>query len=254
MERKYIIYSHTTPSGKVYIGQTCRKDPNERWKSGKGYKACKLFYNSIKKYGWDNIEHKILHTGLTKEKADILEKMYIRFFKRKNISLNLTDGGEGSTGRIISAETRKKLSEAKKGKVLTAEHRRKIGEAHKGKHYCTSEHRRKLSESNKRRVWTSESRRKLSEVNKGKVLTEEQRRKISDSNKGKHRSLETRKKMSESQKGKIVSVETRRKMSEVHKGRPIKRSIWLNEFQQEVEMANASVAHHHPNWIKVRSL
>lgn len=95
MERKYIIYQHTTPSGKVYIGQTCQENPKQRWHNGAGYKSCKLFYNSIKKYGWDNIEHQILHTGLTKEKADIMEKCYIRFFKRKNISLNLTDGGEG---------------------------------------------------------------------------------------------------------------------------------------------------------------
>ena len=33
----YIIYRHTTPSGKVYIGQTCKR-PNIRWLNGNGYK------------------------------------------------------------------------------------------------------------------------------------------------------------------------------------------------------------------------
>lgn len=121
MERKYIIYSHTTPSGKVYIGQTCYKNPNRRWRNGKGYLNCKLFYNSIKKYGWDNIEHKILHTNLSKDQADILEKMYIQFFKRKHISLNITDGGEGATGHSVSEETKQKFSEIHKGKYLTEE-------------------------------------------------------------------------------------------------------------------------------------
>lgn len=170
MERKYIVYQHTTPSGKVYIGQTCQ-NPNERWQNGRGYNGCKLFYNSIKKYGWNDIEHKILHTGLTKEKADILEKMYIQFFKRKNISLNITDGGEGTTGHHHSLEARQKMSEANKGK--------RIGS---------------------------------------------------------------------------FSEERRRKMSESHKGRPKKRSIWLNEVQQEIEMADCHVKHYHPNWIKVRDL
>ena len=35
--RKYTVYKHTSPSGKVYIGITCRK-PKYRWNNGKGYK------------------------------------------------------------------------------------------------------------------------------------------------------------------------------------------------------------------------
>ena len=48
--RKYTVYKHTSPSGKVYIGITCRK-PKYRWNNGKGYKEKdqRLFYNAIKK-------------------------------------------------------------------------------------------------------------------------------------------------------------------------------------------------------------
>lgn len=30
--RKYIIYKHTSPSGKVYIGQTCKKGSHRNFK------------------------------------------------------------------------------------------------------------------------------------------------------------------------------------------------------------------------------
>lgn len=32
----YIVYKHTTPCGKVYIGITS-KTPSQRWQNGKGY-------------------------------------------------------------------------------------------------------------------------------------------------------------------------------------------------------------------------
>lgn len=239
MERKYIIYSHTTPSGKVYIGQTCQKDPNRRWRNGEGYKHCKLFYSSIKKYGWNSIAHKILHTDLTKEKADILEKMYIQFFKRKNISLNIADGGEGGPRGHFSAEHRRKISKAHKGKVLTEEHRRKMSEAKKGKPLSV-EHRQKISESHKgkpRGPHTAEAKRKISETNKGKHLTAETKRKLSEIN-----------------KGKVLTIEQCRKISEFRKGRPQKRSIWLNSFNQEIEMSDCHAKRYHPTWIKVRDL
>lgn len=35
--KSYTVYKHTSPSGKVYIGITCRK-PEYRWNHGKGYK------------------------------------------------------------------------------------------------------------------------------------------------------------------------------------------------------------------------
>lgn len=63
----YCVYKHTSPSGKVYIGQTSI-NPLDRWQNGKGYKK-QAFYNAIKKYGWENIKHEILYDNLTKEEA-----------------------------------------------------------------------------------------------------------------------------------------------------------------------------------------
>lgn len=57
--KRWILYRHTSPSGKVYIGITS-KSVNKRWNGGRGYKTCIYFYNAILKYGWDNIKHELM--------------------------------------------------------------------------------------------------------------------------------------------------------------------------------------------------
>lgn len=54
----YKIYEHIFPNGKKYVGvcQNCQ----DRWCGGNGYINNDEMYKDIKKYGWDNIEHKIL--------------------------------------------------------------------------------------------------------------------------------------------------------------------------------------------------
>ena len=92
----------------------------------------------------------------------------------------------------------------------------------------------------------------MSESHKGKVPSEETKQKISESLKGKVPSEETKQKMSAAKRK--MAEETKQKISESHKGRPKKRSIWLNDFNQEIKMADCCVAHHHPTWVKVRDL
>ena len=54
----YRIYMHKFPNGKKYVGvcQSCA----DRWNNGNGYAYNKEMYADIQKYGWNNIEHKIL--------------------------------------------------------------------------------------------------------------------------------------------------------------------------------------------------
>lgn len=60
----YVVYKHTTPSGKVYVGITGQK-PARRWQNGYGYKDNEHFYRAIRKYGWENIKHEIVCAGLS---------------------------------------------------------------------------------------------------------------------------------------------------------------------------------------------
>ena len=76
----YLVYVHTCPNGKRYVGMT-RQKPNNRWRSGQGYLHCIDFYNAVIEFGWRNITHEIIANDLTKEEAESLERQLIKDFK-----------------------------------------------------------------------------------------------------------------------------------------------------------------------------
>lgn len=129
--KRWILYRHTSPSGKVYIGITS-KTANKRWNNGRGYSNCTYFYNAILKYGWDNIKHEILFTDLDESRAKSLEIELIRHYKSLGISYNMTNRGDGYLGYTPPKEVRRKLSELAKNRTHTCseEARNKIRESH----------------------------------------------------------------------------------------------------------------------------
>ena len=134
----YKIYKHTTPNGKVYIGQT-RNDLSDRWKNGKGYTCHRhgFFWKAIEKYGWDNIQHELLEDGLSKEEADSLEKHYIELYKSNLREFGYNSQTGGSSGYQYTEESKKKISEGLKrhyeecGKPNTEKARRVLQEKQK---------------------------------------------------------------------------------------------------------------------------
>ena len=162
-----------------------------------------------------------LKKNLTEQEAFKHEIYMIAVFGRidlgTGILYNRTNGGEGGSGAIISDETRRKISEAKKGKTHSEETKRKMSDIHKGK-TLSEEHKIKLSKANKGRTRSEETKRKIGEGHKGKTLSEETKTKISEAKKGKIPSEETIRKLSEANKGKTHSEETKTKMSEIKKG------------------------------------
>ena len=118
---------HTCPNGKRYIGITSQ-NPLVRWgKNGIGYKAHnKHFYSAIQKYGWDNIEHRIIASDISKECACDIEKSLIKEYQTHNreFGYNKSTGGECSAygiKRVLSEETKRKISETQKGRKLSQE-------------------------------------------------------------------------------------------------------------------------------------
>ena len=77
MKNKYTLYMHISPSKKYYIGITSQ-DIKRRWQNGYGYKTNTYFWRAIQKYGWNNFEHVILKTNLTKDEAEKFEIYYIQ--------------------------------------------------------------------------------------------------------------------------------------------------------------------------------
>lgn len=111
----YCVYCHTFPNGKRYVGITSQK-PESRWSNGRGYKT-QLVYRAILKYGWDNIKHEILMSGLNETEAKEAEKKFISVWKTddKRFGYNLTSGGDGNKNWNPSAEWRAKRSKAVSG-------------------------------------------------------------------------------------------------------------------------------------------
>lgn len=144
---KYCVYKHTAPSGKVYIGITS-KNPLDRWKNGHGYKSNPHFWNAIVKYGWDNFQHEILFSNLTKKEACQKEIELISEYQSNNFDYgyNRSSGGEhAGSGVEKSAETRLKISQSLHGRKMSEEAKKHSGEAHRGLKR-SEETKRKMSE------------------------------------------------------------------------------------------------------------
>lgn len=164
-------HKHKT-NNKSYIGITSQCPASLRWGSnGKNYSPTTYFGSAISKYGWDSFEHIILYEGLTKEEAEKIEIKLISDLKTqdKQFGYNLLEGGSTPTiteeirkkmsksmlgnknglGKICSEEKKKKISEAQLGKVISAETRLKQSEAAKrrGGHSFTDEQKKKISDS-----------------------------------------------------------------------------------------------------------
>ena len=77
----FIVYKHTSPSNKVYIGITEFNPHFRRKNNGSGYKHQSVFFNAIIKYGWINFKHEIVAEHLTKQEALDKEEELIQLYK-----------------------------------------------------------------------------------------------------------------------------------------------------------------------------
>lgn len=114
ISNNYSVYRHIFPNGKCYIGITSQT-LEKRFENGRGYKKCPKMHNAILKYGWNNIEHELLYSGLPKEEAEAKEIELIAFYGSVENGYN-TDHGGNTTG-THSIETRNKISIANIGNV-----------------------------------------------------------------------------------------------------------------------------------------
>ena len=132
---------HIFPNSKRYIGITSYGS-KDRWHGGHGYKKQTMMWRAIQKYGWENIEHKILYTGLTQNEAEEIKKTLIAQYKshERRYGYNIENGGLASGGYKLSEETSQKMSVSRRGennhnygKHLSQETREKMSKAHVGK-------------------------------------------------------------------------------------------------------------------------
>lgn len=139
MNRTYYIYKITNPKGRIYIGKTYQLDKRINHYRLATCKTQKLIYNSIKKYTWENHKLEIIFkTVCTDNDINIFEIKFIEFYNsyfpnNNTYGLNLTKGGEGSRGIIISQKQKDAISKANKTRVMTKETKTKISNNLKNK-------------------------------------------------------------------------------------------------------------------------
>lgn len=159
-----IIYKYTSPSGKVYIGQTT--DPNKR-KSKHKQESNNLqtkFSAAICKYGFENFEYEILfETKLTedlqklKRVLDAMEIAYISYYNSVNNGYNLSLGGGGSLGYKHTEEWKEEArmrmlgNQNGLGKTKTDEEKQQISERQLG-HFISEETKKKIGDKNSKAI------------------------------------------------------------------------------------------------------
>ena len=235
-------------TGKSYVGKTIsglvirkRRHFND---AAKG--ARYPFARALKKYGREAFAWSVLYRSNDNQVLIDKEKECIALLQTKvPLGYNITEGGEGTTGRVCSSETRAKMSRSNRGRQVTAEQREQLRLANLGKKATpetkakmsrvrkgrpiSEQHRLNISRgkkgrprskprfSEKKSVWTKEHNKRLwarpeyratmLAANTGRPMPPHVREKLLAVNLGRKASPETRQKMSESRRGKKRSPE-----------------------------------------------
>lgn len=189
--KKYLIYKHTSPSGKSYIGQT--NDYNRRCNKHKTTSGCVNFYNAIQKYGWDNFKHEILISGLTLEQANKYEEFYIS--EHNTLAPNGYNLKTGGHNNNFSTETKQKMS-------ITATKN------------MTNLRKQQIRKSRLGTTQSLETRLKKSKSLTGRKMSLESVFKSTQAKIGRKRSPETNKKNSLNRLGKPRTEETKQKIKQ----------------------------------------
>ena len=95
-DRIWFVYKHINKiNGKIYIGITREKKPENRWRNGLGYKHSSHLWSAIQKYGWNNFDHEVIASGLTEQEACCMEIDLIKKYKSNNnqFGYNIAEGG-----------------------------------------------------------------------------------------------------------------------------------------------------------------
>jgi group I intron endonuclease len=130
---KGIIYCyHCIFTGKKYIGKTLYENKRKHdhlYNINSG--VVSKFYNAVRKYKFNNFIYGIIEV-VDVDILDDIEKYYINYYDTMKTGYNMTAGGEGKSGWKASEKTKKKMRDKAIGRVLSQETKDKISESKKG--------------------------------------------------------------------------------------------------------------------------
>ena len=205
-----IIYKYTSPSGKVYIGQTIdeTRRKSDFLNLKKSYSGKRIDF-ARKKYGPEKFEYEVLESkeydNIDEALYDLnlLESYYIGKYDSFNNGYNMTYGGDGVKGLIFTDEVRLKISETLKNHYKTHSNPFK-GQKHSEK---TKE---KMSKIAKTRECSPFKGKKMTETAK-QLLSEHAKQRTGDKNPfwGKTHTENTKKAISEANSIAVVQIDAK---------------------------------------------
>jgi len=168
----------------AYLYLHRRLDTNEVFYVGigteKNFKRAFVKAKNKRNSFWSNIVNKvnyavdIIYKNISWEQACKYEMNFIAMYGRKDLGLgnlvNMTNGGDGNPGKIISEKQKYQISKAHKNKTVTKETREKLREFNLGKKH-NKETKLKISLGNKGRIVSEETKEKLRNFHKGNLNT-----------------------------------------------------------------------------------
>lgn len=163
----YVYLVTNTINGKQYVGKTI-KSIAKRWDdhchaSNRGSKL--LFHTAIRKYGSDVFVIKEVYESSNEDDLLLFEIDLITKLETNISGYNMTSGGEGTGGRILSKISKSKISSAAK----------RSWQKNRSGHKMSEEAKKNISEA-MRKSWAGRKDRSR----KGKPVSEETKRKISE--------------------------------------------------------------------------
>lgn len=161
------IYIFTNKvNGKKYVGESM--NIYRRMVDYRSVRPLRPFDKALIKYGINEFDLKIMYfPNMTKLELLNIEETFI-FLESSLVTehgYNVCGRGQDSTGRIVSNETRKRMSQSQKGRIFSNEHRMKLSQSSKCKIF-SNEHRKKIAEANRGRTRSEETRKRMSEGQK----------------------------------------------------------------------------------------
>jgi len=202
-------------NGNCYVGQTKKKVDRRIYEHS--FEKKSLLGKAIRKYGMESF-CKYEYTNIPYGLLDYCEQQMIQKINSAVPNgYNIHLGGQAN--RIVSEETKRKISKAKKG----------YPSPNKGKK-LSEEQKIKMSQTHTGHKWTEEQKANLSKIRKscpekyahmqGRKMSEETKEKMSASAKKVIHTKEWNEKVSNGQKNKIIPFDVRLKISNALTGVP----------------------------------
>lgn len=194
------LYRFTSPSGKVYFG--IAKSPKKRWlehsQAARSGSDCVL-HKAIRKYGLGSFKKEVL----VKSDYDYVKSLEIKAIAAFGTLLpggyNMTAGGDGTVGYVVSDEQKRVTAEKNRGQKRTPE---------------TCE---RISESLKGRALPEDVKQKIGKASSAVVRTQEWKARISSALKGVPQSAEVKAARAEKQRLKWQDPEYRARQLELQR-------------------------------------